>query len=271
MDLDKKISNNEMLKNKIAVIYGATGSVGSAVAIRFANEGAIVILVARRVDKLKTLEGEIISAGGQCYYYSLNALEKKDVEEHLNLVKEKFSKIDISINLISISDVQGKALSEISLSDFISPIQTAVQTQFITTTSSAKIMSAQGGGVILMLTAQASKLPYINTGGFGIACAAMEALTRQLAKEFGDKGVRVVCLRSSGSPDAKGVDEVFTIHAKNEGISCKEFEDKFAQRTMLKRLPLLDEVANTATIMASDYSSAITASIINLTCGEIAD
>jgi len=122
-----------------------------------------------------------------------------------------------------------------------------------------------------MLTAQASKIPYINTGGFGIACAAMEALARQIAKEFGATGVRTICLRSSGSPDAAGVDEVFTIHATNEGISRQEFEEKFAQRTMLKRLPVLNEVANTAAIMASDYSSAITATIVNLTCGEIAD
>jgi 3-oxoacyl-[acyl-carrier protein] reductase len=79
-----------------------------------------------------------------------------------------------------------------------------------------------------MLTAQASKLPYSNTGGFGIACAALEAFMRQLAKEFGDKGIRAICMRSSGSPDARGVDEVFTIHAKNEGISRTQFRHNFA-------------------------------------------
>lgn len=259
------------LKDKIAIIYGATGSVGTAVSLKFASEGATVILVARNNERLKNLSDKIRSIGGDCYYYALDAMEKKNVEEHLNLVKEKFSKIDISINLISINDVQGKPLFEISLSDFMSPIQAAMQTQFVTAISAAKIMAVQGNGVILMLTAQASKIPYINTGGFGVACAAMEALTRQLAKEFGHKGVRVICLRSSGSPDAKGVDEVFTIHAKNEGISRNEFEERFAQRTMLKRLPLLNEVASTALIMASDYSSAITSAIINVTCGELAD
>ncbi len=259
------------LKHKIAVVYGATGSVGTAVSIKFASEGATVILVARENEKLKILSDKICSNGGHCYYYALNAMENKEVEEHLNLIKGKFSRIDISINLISINDIQGKPLSEISLEDFISPIQAAMQTQFITAISAAKIMSEQKSGVILMLTAQASKLPYINTGGFGIACAAMEALTRQLAKEFGGDGVRAICIRSSGSPDSKGVKKVFTIHAENEGISRQEFENKFAQRTMLKRMPLLNEVANTAVIMASDYSSAITATIVNLTCGEIAD
>ena len=260
-----------ILKDKIAIIYGATGSVGCAVSIKFASEGAIVILVARNKVKLKHLSDKIHAFGGNCQSYSLDAMSENKVVENLRLVKRKYSRIDISLNLISINDVQGKPLSEISLNDFLSPITVAMKTQFITAISAAKIMGEQENGVILMLTAQAAKLPYINTGGFGVACAAMEALTRQLAKEFGDKGVRAICLRSSGSPDAKGVNEIFTIHAKNEGISREEFENKFAERTMLKRLPILNEVAETAAIMASNYSSAVTATIVNLTCGEIAD
>jgi 3-oxoacyl-[acyl-carrier protein] reductase len=59
----------------------------------------------------------------------------------------------------------------------------------------------------------------------------MEVFMRQLAKGFGDKEIRAICLRSSGSPDARGVDEVFTIHAKSEGMSRTRFEHDFAQRT----------------------------------------
>jgi NAD(P)-dependent dehydrogenase (short-subunit alcohol dehydrogenase family) len=260
-----------ILKDKIAVIYGATGSVGTAVALKFASEGAIVLLVARNSEKLKALSDKIGLAGRQSCYHTVNALDQNEVTAHLEWVREKFSRVDISINLISIDDVQGKPLTDIEFADFMLPIHTAMQTQFITAVAAAQMMNTQKSGVILMLTAQCSKIPYVNTGGFGIACAAMEALGRQLAKECGHNNVRVVCLRSSGSPDAAGVDEVFSIHAENEGISRKEFEDEFAQRTMLKRLPLLNEVANTAAMMASDFASAITATIVNVTCGEIAD
>jgi 3-oxoacyl-[acyl-carrier protein] reductase len=59
------------------------------------------------------------------------------------MAPQKFGRIDISINLISISDVQGQPLFDISLSDFMAPIQSAMQTQFITAIASAKMMSVR--------------------------------------------------------------------------------------------------------------------------------
>ncbi len=132
-------------------------------------------------------------------------------------------------------------------------------------------MMEKGKGVILMLSANAAKKPFENTGGFGVACAAIEALSRQLAVEIGKHGIRVVCLRSAGSPDAEGVAEVFEMHAGILKISKEEFTAQFAEKTMLKHLPNLNEIANVAAIMASDKATPITAAIINVTCGELAD
>jgi len=162
-------------------------------------------------------------------------------------------------------------LINITSDQFLTPVQTAMKTQFITATVAANGMLKNGSGVILMLSADAAKKPYENTGGFGVACAAIEGLSRQLAAELGKYGIRVVCLRSSGSPDAEGVAEVFNKHAGLSNISREEFELQFAEKTMLKHLPALNEVANAATLMASDKASSITAAIINVTCGELAD
>jgi enoyl-[acyl-carrier-protein] reductase (NADH) len=60
-------------------------------------------------------------------------------------------------------------------------------------------------------------------------------------------------------------------HAANAGISLAEFEKQFAAKTMLKRLPSLNDVANAAVLMASDKANAITATVLNITCGELAD
>jgi NAD(P)-dependent dehydrogenase (short-subunit alcohol dehydrogenase family) len=132
-------------------------------------------------------------------------------------------------------------------------------------------MRQKGSGVILAITANAGRKPYVDVGGFGVACAAIEGFCRQLAMEEGKHGIRVVCLRSAGSPDSPGVDEVFRLHAQNAGISREAFETEFAERTMLKRLPRLHEVANAAVLVAADHASAITAAVINVTCGELAD
>ena len=107
--------------------------------------------------------------------------------------------------------------------------------------------------------------------GFGVSGAAIEGFCRQLAAEVGPQGIRVVCLRSAGSPDAPGVDEAFGLHAARAGGMSAEIEAAIAQDTMLKRLPKLADVANVAVLMASDYATAVTGAVANVTCGQIAD
>jgi 3-oxoacyl-[acyl-carrier protein] reductase len=260
-----------LLRNKNALIYGAGGSVGKAVAKAFASEGAKVFLTGRTTDKLEQTVEEIISNGDYAEFAKVDALNLEEVDQHLRSVIAAHQHIDISFNLIGIDDVQGLSLVEIGADEFLTPITVATKSQFITATAAAKAMMVSGNGVILMLSANAAKKPCENTGGFGIACAAIEALSRQLAAELGRHGIRVVCLRSAGSPDAAGVSQVFDEHARLQKQSRQEFERQFAEKTMLKHLPTLSQIANVAVIMASDKAAPITAAIVNVTCGELAD
>jgi NAD(P)-dependent dehydrogenase (short-subunit alcohol dehydrogenase family) len=146
-----------------------------------------------------------------------------------------------------------------------------MRTHFLTGTAAGRHMARQKAGVILALTAQVARKPYTTSGGFGVACAAIEGLNRQLAIELGPHGIRVVTLRSSGSPDAAGVSAAIAEHARAAGVSLEEFKARIAEKTMLKRMPMVAEIASAAVIMASDRASAVTAAVTNLTCGEIAD
>ncbi|MES2328530.1 MAG: SDR family oxidoreductase [Bacteroidota bacterium] len=260
-----------LLKNKVAVIYGAAGAIGTAVAHSFANQGASLFLAGRTLETLEALAKEINLNGGKAAIAQVDALDKTAVEDHLKTVMQKAGRIDISFNLIAYNDRQGNALTEMVIEDYATPIANAMHTHFITGTAAARYMSTQGSGVILALTANAGRKPYTHSGGFGVACAAIEAYCRQLAAETGKDGVRVVCLRSAGSPDTPGVQNAIKKHADKEGVPVETFEKNFAAVTMLKRLPLAAEIANTAALAASDLSSAITAAVINVTCGEIAD
>jgi 3-oxoacyl-[acyl-carrier protein] reductase len=260
-----------LLKNKNAIVYGAGGAIGSAVAKAFAREGARVFLAGRTRSKLDKVAKEIASQGGIALIAEVDACNDQEVESYLNEVVRKSGSIDISFNAISIDDIQGTPLTEMKKEQFTQPVFIAMNSHFTTATAAARHMIKRSAGVILAITANAAVRPYDGTGGFGVACAAIEGFCRQLAQETGRHGIRVVCLRSAGSPDAPGVDEVFNQHAKNAGITREEFEAGFAERTMLKRLPKLHEVANAAVLLASDHASAITAAVTNLTCGELAD
>lgn len=260
-----------LLKNKSAVIYGAGGAIGGAVARAFAAEGATLYLAGRTQAKLDAIARSINDSGGKASTGQLDALDEQSVNSFLDRIVRETGGIDISFNAIGINDVQGAPLITMKYDQFAAPIRNAMASHFITATAVAKHMIKKGTGVILAITANVARKPYTNSGGFGVACAAIEGFCRQLAVETGRSGVRVICLRSAGSPDAPGVSEALDQHAQAEGVSRETFEYRFAESTMLKRLPLLKEIASAAVLMASDRASAVTAAVLNVTCGELAD
>lgn len=259
-----------LLGNKIAVIYGAAGHIGSTVAHAFAREGARVFLAGRTLPKLKALAQKITMAGGAAEAAQVDALDSQAIEEHLETIIRDVGRVDVSFNAISIrGDLQGTPLIQMPHEDFMLPILTGVQTHFLTATAAARHMMRTGTGVILTLSTSAAVLSgrdrkFHLTGGFATACAAIEGLSRSLAGELGPHGIRVICLRPDAIPETWPV----TGEADN---TLTEVRTYMESGTVLGRLPTLDEVANAAVFVASDRASAMTGTIINLTCGSILD
>jgi 3-oxoacyl-[acyl-carrier protein] reductase len=260
-----------LLEHKTAVIYGAGGAVGSAVARAFASEGATVHLAGRHSASLLAVRDAIAKEGGRAEVGEVDVREEASVQQHFAGVLASAGDVDISFNCAYFPYDQGDPVIEMTVDAFTFAITDVMRAQFFTTRAAGVHMSERGSGVILAITATPARNPIPLVGNFGVACAAIEALCRQLAVELGPRGVRVVCLRSAGSPDAPGVARSFEHLGAQLGISTKEFEATIAARTALKRLPLLAEVANAAVIMASDRASAITGAVANVTSGEVMD
>lgn len=261
----------KMLEGKVAVVYGAAGGVGRSVARAFAGEGAKVFVTGRTINPLESLARKISEDGGKAEVARVDALDSGSVEGHLQKVISQEGKLDISFNLIGTNVAMGSALTELSAEQFSAAAFDRVRSYFITATAAARVMEKQGSGVILGLTTPNSRLPQAKMGGFSIGGAGIEALCRQLALEAGPHGVRVVCLRTGGTPDNPVLDEVYSLLAKVRGTTKEEVVKAEAKRTALQRIPVLTEVANAAVLMASDYASAITATTINVTSGELVD
>jgi NAD(P)-dependent dehydrogenase (short-subunit alcohol dehydrogenase family) len=269
-----------LLENKNAIIYGAGGAIGGAVARAFAREGANVFLAGRTLAALDAVAKDISDAGGGAETAQLDALDEEAVTEHASAVAEKAGSIDVSFNAISIQDVQGTPLLEMPLEDFRLPITTGTTTHFLTASAAARHMAERRSGVILTLSSSAapsasSPEPGRGIGGFGVACAAIEALSRCLAGELGAHGIRVVCLRPEGIPETWPDEFRAQLDSPAEwgygGTTREAFETSLADTTLLKRLPTLAEVANAAAFAASDQAGALTATVVNLTCGSVVD
>jgi len=252
-----------LLKNKNAVVYGGGGSVGGAVARAFAREGARVFLSGRTQSPLDAVAKEITTKGGIAETAIVDALDEKSVDAYINSIVKKAGGLDISFNAIGLKDVQGTPVVEMSPEDFIRPIIISMKTQFLTARAAGRQMIKQGSGVILSITATPAGKPFIQVGGFGPACSAIEGFSRNLAAELGPYGIRVVCLRSAGSPDS----EVFIKAVEAGGTPAKTAVKDLINDTMLRRLPLLNEIANVAAFMASDRASGMTGMVANVTCG----
>jgi NAD(P)-dependent dehydrogenase (short-subunit alcohol dehydrogenase family) len=141
----------------------------------------------------------------------------------------------------------------------------------LTARAAARRMTGQGSGVILTVTASPSRTALPRMGGMAPAWAAIEALCRGLAAEFGPHGVRVVCLNAAGMPETPQLSEVYGLHADAYGISRETFQARMEDLTLRKPLPTVAEIANVAAFVASDRSSAITGAVTNLTGGMIVD
>jgi len=240
-----------LLETKTAIVYGAGGAIGSAVARAFAREGARVFLAGRTRPALDELARVIRGVGGTADVAPVDALDRAAVERHASAVADAAGGIDIAFNATSNEDVQGTPLLDMSYEDFIRPVTKGVTSQFVTATAVARHMRRRGSGVILAMAGGREAIPLL--GGSHVAWAALAGLCRQLACELGPDGIRVAWLLSPGSPDAS-----------DPGLEA-------ADVTMLGRRPTLDQVANVAVFLASDWAGTMTATEVNITAGAVVD
>jgi NAD(P)-dependent dehydrogenase (short-subunit alcohol dehydrogenase family) len=264
-----------LLKNKNAVIYGAGGAIGGAVARTFAREGARVFLAGRTLAKLDAVAKEISVAGVAAETAQVDALDEEAVNKHADAVAAKACGIDIALNAVGILHVQGTPFAELSFEDYAHPITAYARTHFLTAKAVARHMVKQGSGVILTLSTPGSRMTGQGFIGYGVTCGAIETFSRILAGELGPSGIRVICLRPDAIPEAVTIShagEVFRGFAERTGATVEAMLAERARTgTLLGRFPTLAEVANFAAFVASDRASAMTGAIVNLTCGSLVD
>lgn len=254
-----------LLDAKTAIVYGAGGAIGSAVARAYAREGADVHLAGRTWAALEEAAQRIRDDGGAAHITQVDVLDRAAVAQHAGAVAASGG-IDICFNATSNDDVQGRPLLAMRSEDFLRPVTKAVTAHFNIATAVGGHMTHRGRGVILVMAGGREAIPRL--GGSHVAWAALAGLCRQLAAEFGPHGVRVSWLLSPGSP---GYDE-HDQRQDDPGVGDTEAAGPPGTAGLLARyLPSYDEVANIAVFAASDWARTITASEINFTGGVVVD
>ena len=258
-----------LLQNKNAVIYGAGGAIGGAVARAFAREGANVFLTGRRRGPVDAVAEDILATGGCAKVAEVDALDEQAIDKHLR----SMGRVDISFNAVGIPDAEilGVPLVELNAETFSLAIAAYTTSYFLTARLAARRMVANKSGVIMTVTALPSRIGTRLNGGYGSANAAKEALTRDLSAELAPHGIRVVGLRPHGMPETSTMREVSDLKAGATGVTWEQFQAYLASMTHPRRVMRLEELANVAAFAASDQASGLTGTTVNLTMGSLDD
>jgi NAD(P)-dependent dehydrogenase (short-subunit alcohol dehydrogenase family) len=148
-----------MLNDKIAVIYGAGGAIGGAIARAFASEGASVFLTGRRLAPVEAVVRDVVAAGGSAEAAEVDALDEQAIDKHLQSMIDQAGRVDISFNAVGIPDTKivGVPLVELGAEQFSLPITTYATSYFLTARLAARRMVASKSGVIMTVTALLSR------------------------------------------------------------------------------------------------------------------
>jgi NAD(P)-dependent dehydrogenase (short-subunit alcohol dehydrogenase family) len=253
-----------LLEGKNAIIYGGGGAIGGAVARAFGREGATVFLAGRTLPKLDAVAEEVRAAGGAAATAEVDALDADAVDRHADHVASEAGGIDISFNLISHPYTHGIPLAEMSVDDFMAPVEVAARTTFLTARAAARHMIPRRSGVILAFGGPGERSGpqrdyYL--GGTQVAFDAIETMRRQLSIELGRHGIRVVTLASGGVPETLA-----------EGVEDRQrIAEMIEEQTLLGRAATLEDVGNAAVFAASDWARSVTAAIVNVSSGALVD
>jgi NAD(P)-dependent dehydrogenase (short-subunit alcohol dehydrogenase family) len=262
------------LKDKVAVVFGAGGAVGGAVASELAARGADVFLSGRTRSRVQDVAIAISGRGGNATVAEVDALDEAEVNGYIDEVAGAAGRIDVLFNAMGPQPVEyhnATSTMELPVERFMVPFDTIVRSQFITARSAARHLIRQRSGVLLFLSATISRGQSPNTAAIGSAYGAIESLTRCLSTEFGPAGVRVVCVRSMGMAETRTMQQTYVLGGRAMGVPAEKMQAIIASRALLGRSPSVAETAALLAFLASDEAAAITGAIVNSSCGQVLD
>ena len=268
------MSNSQILQGKRAVVFGAGGSIGSAVAKEFAAEGAEVFLSGRNKSNVEEVTRQIAVAGGRAHARVVDALDTSAISEYFESIVKEAGSIDIVFNAVGpLADEygNGKHAVDLVVEEFMVPLTTIVKSQFITARAAASHMVKQRSGVIIFLTGSPARGHVEGATAIGAAFGAIESFMENLAVEVSPAGVRAVCLRTTANTDSRTIQQTMDALAGKMNVTRDQMIAKMASFNFLKVPASVSDTSKAAAFLASDHARMMTGTVVNSTAGAALD
>ena len=241
------------LEGKVSLITGAAQGIGEATALKFAREGAIVVVCDVQQAGIDQVVAQCEATGAQAVGYVMDVTNREQVESVVAQVKERFGRIDVLINNAGIT--QDARLQKMTLAQFDRVIDVNLRGVFHCAQTVADVMVAQGSGSIVNASSVVGIYGNFGQTNYAATKFGVIGFTKTWSRELGAKGVRVNAV-------APGFITTPMVKAMPENV-LQSMEAKVP----LKRLGEPEEIANVYAFLASDEASYINGAVISVDGG----
>jgi len=266
----QRMPKPKALSGKIALVTGSAGGIGKAVAKKFADEGACIILSDNDAKRLKEAEAEFKKQYGNDVFAStlLDVTNASQIEASMKTAALAFGGVDIIVNNAGLSI--SKPIEEHTEKDWDILYDVLVKGQFLVTQASVIIMRKQAlGGDVVNIVSKNALVSGPNNAGYGSAKAAQLHLSRLNAAELGADKIRVNVV----NPDAVIADSKIWAgawaegRAKAYGVKVEDLPAFYAKRTLLNEIILPEDIANACFALTGGLLNKSTGNMLNVDGG----
>ena len=244
------------LTGKVAVVTGASKGIGAAIAKCLADEGAAVVVnYSSSKEEAERVVAEIKKTSGTAVAVKANIAKKEDIEHLFAETKKTFGRLDILVNNAGIYEFF--PLEGVTEEQFHKHFNLNVLGLLLASQQAAKEFGS-AGGCIINISSAISTLTLPNSSVYSATKAAVDAVTRVLAKELGPRKIRVNAI-NPGMVDTEGV--------RAAGVIGSDFQRQAESRTPLGRIGQPQDIAPIAVFLASPDAGWITGEIIQVSGG----
>jgi NAD(P)-dependent dehydrogenase (short-subunit alcohol dehydrogenase family) len=248
-----------LLKDRVAIVTGGASGIGKAITLRFAAEGAKVVIADIHEQKGKALADEIKKSGGEAFFIKCDVADTRQANDTAAKAAAKYGKIDILVN--NAGGVAGDAkIEETTDEAWNRVIAINLTGQFLMCRAAIPYMKKNGYGKIINLSSMGAINPPAPIVHYHAAKGGVLGLTTNLAQEFAKENITVNAILP-GPVKSEFFTEMFTGKPQAEADA---FFKKLDSKVPMGRMGQPDEIAKVALFLASDLSSYVTGEAINV-------
>jgi NAD(P)-dependent dehydrogenase (short-subunit alcohol dehydrogenase family) len=253
------------LQDQVIIITGGNGGLGRAIAFKFAEAGARLVLAATNRDTLEETRQELELVGTKVLTVPTDVRNSTDITQLVHVTREHFGQVDVLVNNAGISGPT-KAVTDITLEEWNHTLDVNLTGAFLASQAVLPLMIAQGYGNIINISSIFGKRGYPYRSAYAASKWALIGFTQTLALEVGKHNVRVNAI-CPGPLKGDRIERVWKERARVRNIPWRAIEDKMVRMAALRRIPELEEAASVALFLASQQSSAMTGQALNVSAG----